>query len=130
LQSLNIVNLPPVVSPQLTKLVVKDKYRQFTNAVLTEILGFAAAVPTIQELNFLGSPVSNSELADIMEQCEHLVIFRVSSRGETQMDVYTKLTSPAPTTLSLPFICSTARCRNNGNTPPDWHQVWRIFNRQ
>jgi hypothetical protein len=91
----NIVDLPPVVSPQLTKLVVKDKYRQFTNAVLTEILGFAAAAPAIRELDLLDSPVSNSELADIMERCEHLAIFRVSSAGETRTDVYTKLTSRA-----------------------------------
>jgi hypothetical protein len=89
----NIVDLPPIVSPQPTKLVIKDKYRQFTNAVFTEILGFAAAAPAIRELDLLDSPVSNSELADIMERCEHLAIFRVSSGGETRTDAYTKLIS-------------------------------------
>ncbi|KAJ7922103.1 hypothetical protein B0H13DRAFT_2317705 [Mycena leptocephala] len=91
----SVSDLPPVVAPEITRLVVKDRCTDFTNDILTEILGFAAAAPAIRDLDLLVSPVSNAELAIIMDRCKEVAFFRLSSGGETRTDAYVKLTSRA-----------------------------------
>jgi hypothetical protein len=91
----SVSDLPPVVAPEITRLIVKDRCTDFTNDILTEILGFAAAAPAIRDLDLLVSPVSNAELAIIMDQCKEVAFFRLSSGGETRTDAYVKLTSRA-----------------------------------
>ncbi|KAJ7914109.1 hypothetical protein B0H13DRAFT_1873324 [Mycena leptocephala] len=91
----NVGDLPPVAAPGITKLVVKDKDVNFTNDIFMDILGSAAAAPAIRELDLLDSPVSNFELASIMDRCKDVAIFRLSSRWETRTEAYVRLTSQA-----------------------------------
>jgi hypothetical protein len=91
----NVGDLPPVAAPEITKLVVKDRDVDFTNNIFTEILGSAAAAPAVRELDLLDSPVSNFELAKIMDRCKDVAIFRLSSGCETRTEAYVRLTSRA-----------------------------------
>ncbi|KAJ7911726.1 hypothetical protein B0H13DRAFT_1875561 [Mycena leptocephala] len=113
LQSLilhNIGDLPPVVAPEIAKLIVKDRDTDFMKDILTEILGSAMAAPVIQEVDLLDSPISNAlELASIMDRCQNV---RGGGRGQIRTDAYVTsralcryLEAPANRVLEVQFSC-------------------------
>ncbi|KAJ7844551.1 hypothetical protein B0H13DRAFT_2096393 [Mycena leptocephala] len=87
----NVRDLPPIVAPGITRLAIKDKDTEFSDSLFTEIYGSSAAAPSMRELDLLESPVSNAELALIMERCRGLTIFRLSSGNETRTQAYERL---------------------------------------